>query len=173
MLPGSTNPRLLHPPIGPAPAMRSALTQLWHCGTSECQGEHGHQSRGWGSRTTVQEPVQNAGPPHRHQAWACSVTILGRPGCLNTCEPELCFWNQTDEHENNLQDEPAKSGNGMSEQGQQVKGHQKPKKQESKSSVTAIGMPGNRQEPSSWSSCGECRKRAVKITSGRSFLPDK
>lgn len=40
MFPGSTNSPLFHPPTGPAPAMRSALTQLWHCGTSECQGEH-------------------------------------------------------------------------------------------------------------------------------------
>lgn len=111
--------------------------------------------------------------------WACGITILGWPGVLQ----HLSIWDlilKWEDHQSNFHNDPTSSGltvrkrnaDRMPEPCQEVKDIRS-QRNASKSSVTPIWMWEKRQEPSSSSSGGRCRKRAVKTPSRRSFLFDQ
>lgn len=105
--------------------------------------------------------------------WAQGKTILGGPVVLNG---SLRSASEIREHEIYFHDDPASSGLGKGpliecqKDSRRLTDIRSQRNKESQSSLTAIWMRGKRQEPSSWSSRGQRRKRALKITSRRSFL---
>lgn len=97
--------------------------------------------------------------------WVCSITILGWPAFLQ----HLSIWDlilKWEDHQNNFHNDPTSSGltvrkrnaDRIPERCQEVKDIRS-QRNASKSSITPIWMWEKRQEPSSSSSGGRCRKR--------------